>query len=103
MQNWIATGALEQGILKKARMQTCKQTIKHKQSNQIEYKICQAAQKSILQNARSYTGTEVSSDNCLLVTKIRIERFFLYKNSKVKFDAPFDTDRLERQEVERKC
>ena len=43
--------------------------------NQTDYIICRTAQKSILQDARSYAGTEMSSDNCLVVTKKRIQRF----------------------------
>ena len=70
--------------------------------NKIDYVICRAAQKSILQNARSYGGTEVSSDHRLVFTKIRIERFYLTKKSKMKFDAPIDIDISQRQDVRRK-
>ena len=35
--------------------------------NQIDYIICRAAEKSILQNARSYAGTKVSTDHRLKV------------------------------------
>ena len=33
-----------------------------------------------------------------VVTKMRIERFFLYKKNGVQFDTPIDKDRLQRQE-----
>ena len=70
--------------------------------NQIDYILCRAAQKSILQNARSYAGTEANSHHRLVVTKMRIEKLYIYKKNKVKSDAPTDTDRLQKQEVRRK-
>ena len=36
------------------------------------------------------------------VNKKRIERCYLYEKNKVEFDAPIDTNRLQRQEVRRK-
>ena len=67
-----------------------KKTQKIKVFNQVDYIICRAAQTSILQKARSCAGTEMSNDHRLLVTKMRIERFYLYKKNKVKFDALID-------------
>ena len=83
-------------------MDTNNKTQTLKVFNQIDYIIRRAAQKSILQNTRSYAGTKVSSDYQLVVTKMRIERFYFYKKNKVKFDAPVDTNRLQRLEVPRK-
>ena len=78
-----------------------KKTQKIKVFNQIDYIICRTAKKSILQKTPSYAGTEMSNDHRLPVTKMRIERFYLYKKNKVKFDALIDTNRLQREEVQR--
>ena len=48
------------------------------------------------------SGTEVSNDHHLVVIKMRIKRFYLYKKNKMKFDCPIDTDRLQKQKVQRK-
>lgn len=65
--------------------------------NQIDYIICRAVQKSIPQNARSYAGTEANSHHRLVVTKMGIENFYIYKKNKVKSDAHTDTDTLQKQ------
>ena len=43
------------------------------------------------------SGTEVSNDHHLVVIKMRIKRFYLYKKNKMKFDCPIDTDSLQRK------
>ena len=49
--------------------------------NQINYIICQQKQqKHILNDARSYKGTSVSSDHRLLVSRINIEFYKIYKS-----------------------
>lgn len=80
------------------------QTIKHKQSKiSVKWTMKSAEQHtSLIYNMFDPTGTEVSCDHRLVITKMRIERFYLYKKNKVKFDATIDTDRLQRQEVSRK-
>ena len=47
--------------------------------NQIDYIICQQKQKHILNDARSYKGTSVSSYHRLLVSRINIEFYKIYK------------------------
>ena len=49
--------------------------------NQIDYIICQQKQKHILNDARAYKGTNisVSSDHRLLVSRINIEFYKIYK------------------------
>ena len=66
--------------------------------NQIDYVMCRTKHKHILQNARSYAGTETSSDHRLVVTKMKVERFNLYKRNKTKNHAPIDTDKLKDPE-----
>ena len=47
--------------------------------NQIDYIICQQKQKHILIDSRSYNGTLVSSDHRLLVSRMNLEFFKIYK------------------------
>ena len=47
--------------------------------NQIDYIICQQKQKNILDDARTYNGTLVSSDHRLLVSRMHLELYKIYK------------------------
>ena len=53
--------------------------------NQSDYIICQQKQKGILSDEISYKGTSVNSDHCLIVNRISIEFYTIYKpNNKPK-------------------
>ena len=51
-------------------------------SNQIDYILCPRQQKHTLVDARSYAGTHVNSDHRLLVCRVRIKPYILFKQFK---------------------
>ena len=58
--------------------------------NQIDYIICPIDKKHVLLDARSYSGTTVSSDHRLVVCKMEIDLYKLYKPRKAKTNRSFN-------------
>ena len=62
--------------------------------NQIGYIICQTNKKHILQNARSYAGTQVNSDHRLVITKLKTANYNLFKPKRTTKHKPINTSRF---------
>ena len=62
--------------------------------NQIDYIICQTNKKHILQNARSYAGTQVNSDHRLVITKLKTANCNLFKPKPTTKHKPINTSRF---------
>ena len=50
--------------------------------DQIDYILCSEKIKHTLINARSFSGTETSSDHRLVIYKLQIEKYNIFKNIK---------------------
>ena len=60
--------------------------------NQIDYILCLQKNKNTLVNSRSYAGTATSSDHRLIVTRMKIDLFLLFKPTKPrKQDKPINS------------
>ena len=59
--------------------------------NQIDYIICQTDKKHILQNARSYAGTQLNSDHRLIITKLKTSNYNLFKPKPNTKHKPINT------------
>ena len=75
--------------------------------NQIDYIMCNINKRNILENARSYKGTEISSDHRIVVCKMSIDKYKIFtNNNKIKMKyfnssllAKSDDQRLQYQSV----
>ena len=59
--------------------------------NQIDYIIYQTNKKHILQNARSYAGTQVNSNHRLVITKLKTANYNLFKPNPTTKHKPINT------------
>ena len=69
--------------------------------NQIDYILCSQSNKATLKDARSYNGTEVSSDHRIVVTRIEMEWRRMFNTAKKQPMEPvYDVAKLvENEEV----
>eukprot|EP00794_Sanderia_malayensis_P021165 gene21165-23243_t len=66
--------------------------------NQIDYIICPENRKHTLIDARSYSGTKVNSDHRMVICRLRIEPFKLFRKTKSRNKTPFNCTALIKDE-----
>ena len=69
--------------------------------NQIDYIIAQIKLKDIVKNSRSYHGTRTDSDHNIVICKIKLEPFKIYKN-KEQTKLHINLDNLEDKNIKEK-
>ena len=62
--------------------------------NQIDYIICPGKRKHVLINARSYGGRQVNSDHRIVICRLRIEPFKLFRRATSTNKTPFNCTAL---------
>ena len=62
--------------------------------NQIDYIICQTSKKCVLVDSRSYAGTQTSSDHRLVICKMLIEPYKMFKKKSQIISKPYNTEVL---------
>ena len=59
--------------------------------NQIDYIFCREKIKHTLINARSFSGTETSSDHRLVICKLQVEKYLIFKNTNKTHSKSYNT------------
>lgn len=66
--------------------------------NQIDYILCSTKIKHTLINARSFKGTETSSDHRIVVCKISVKKYNIYRNNKNNHTKKFNIHELAKSQ-----
>ena len=69
--------------------------------NQIDYIMCNMNKKNILIDARSYKGSETSSDHRIVICKMMIDKYKIFKNNSQKIIKQFNSSSLATSENQR--
>ena len=66
--------------------------------NQIDYILCGKKIKHTLINARSFSGTETPSDYRLVICKLQVEKYNIFKNVNKTHSKSYNTIQLTKSE-----
>ena len=66
--------------------------------NQIDYILCSGKIKHTLINARSFSGTETSSDHRLVICKMQVEKHNIFKDASKTHSKSYNTFQLIKSE-----
>ena len=72
--------------------------------NQIDYIFCSEKIKHTHTNARSLSGTEASSDHRLVIYKLKVEKYNIFKNANETHSKSYNTFQLiKSEEIKNVC